>query len=109
MSQHLQKEIKKDVRKWSEEFLEIPNKHLGGFPACPFAKKTWNNHKVVIETKRKFKQYKSELNTHLKQFKKQKQMKESAVAQLRKRSKDSIARPKAEKNILSNDPRMQRI
>ena len=68
MSQHLQKEIKKDVRKWSEEFLEIPNKHLGGFPACPFAKKTWNNHKVVIETKRKFKQYKSELNSHLKQL-----------------------------------------
>ena len=36
----LEKEIKKDVRKWSENFLEIPNKHLGGFPACPFAKKT---------------------------------------------------------------------
>ena len=36
----LEEEIKKDVRKWSEFFLEIPNKHLGGFPACPFAKKT---------------------------------------------------------------------
>ena len=33
----LEEEIKKDVRKWSEHFLEIPNKHLGGFPACPFA------------------------------------------------------------------------
>ena len=44
------------------------------------------------------------LEKDLKQFKKQKQMKESAVAQLRKRSKDSIARPKAEKNILSTDP-----
>ena len=53
MSQHLQKKIKKDVRKWSEEFLEIPNKHLGGFPACPFAKKTWNDNKVIIEVKRK--------------------------------------------------------
>jgi hypothetical protein len=39
----------------------------------------------------------------------EKRLKESAIAQLRKRSKDSIARPKAEKNILSNDPRMQRI
>jgi hypothetical protein len=68
MSQHLQKEIKKDVRKWSEEFLEIPNKHLGGMPACPFAKKTWNDNKVLVETKRKYKQYKPELNTHLKQL-----------------------------------------
>tara|TARA_E500000318_G_scaffold104424_1_gene110421 strand:- start:131 stop:754 length:624 start_codon:yes stop_codon:yes gene_type:complete len=68
MSQHLQKEIKKDVRKWSEEFLEIPNKHLGGMPACPFAKKTWNDNKVLVETKRKYKQYKPELNTHLQQL-----------------------------------------
>ena len=49
------------------------------------------------------------LEKDLKQLQKQKQLKESAIAQLRKRSKDSIARPKAEKNILSNDPRMQRI
>lgn len=33
----------------------------------------------------------------------------SAKSQLRKRSMDSLARPKAEKNILSNDPRMQKI
>jgi hypothetical protein len=39
----------------------------------------------------------------------EKKKQESAVAQLRKRSKDSVARPKAEKNILSTDPRMQRI
>jgi len=64
----LEKEIKKDVRKWSQEFLEIPNKHLGGKPACPFAKKTWNDNKVLVETKRKYKQYKPELNTHLKQL-----------------------------------------
>ena len=37
-------------------------------PASPFAKKTWKENKVVIEVKRKFKQYKSELNTHLKQL-----------------------------------------
>jgi len=34
---------------------------------------------------------------------------ESATAQLRKRSKESIARPKATKNITSNDPRLQGI
>jgi hypothetical protein len=40
---------------------------------------------------------------------KEKKMKESAIAQLRKRSRDSVARPRAEKNILSTNPRMQRI
>ena len=63
-----EKEIKKDVRKWSEHFLEIPNKHLGGFPACPFARKTWADNKVVVEVKRKNKWYKTELNVHLKQL-----------------------------------------
>ena len=42
----LEEDVKQDVRKWSEHFLEIPNKHLGGFPACPFAKKTWNGIKL---------------------------------------------------------------
>ena len=61
-------DIINDVRKWSENFLEIPNKHLGGFPACPFAKKTWQDDKIVIEVKRKNKWYKTELNSHLKQL-----------------------------------------
>ena len=39
----------------------------------------------------------------------QKGREESTKAQLRKRSKDSIARPKAEKNITSKDPRLQGI
>jgi len=34
---------------------------------------------------------------------------QSATAQLRKRSKESIARPKATRNITSNDPRLQGI
>ena len=38
-----------------------------------------------------------------------KRKEESAKFQLRKRSKDSIARPKAEKNITSKDPRLQGI
>ena len=49
------------------------------------------------------------LTRDLQKLKKEKQMQDSKVAQLRKRSKDSVARPKAEKNILSTDPRMQRI
>lgn len=49
------------------------------------------------------------LEKDLKQLKKQKQMKDSAIAQLRKRSKDSLARPRAEKNILSTNPNLQKI
>lgn len=44
---------------------------------------------------------KKQLDEHRKQ--------QSATAQLRKRSKDSIARPKAERNITSKDPRLQGI
>ena len=45
----------------------------------------------------------------LEKIKKQRQLKDSAVAQLRKRSKDSLARTKATKNIFSKDPRLQGI
>ena len=41
----------------------------------------------------------------LKKIKREKSQKDSAVAQLRKRSKDSLARPKAVKNITSKEPR----
>ena len=50
-----------------------------------------------------------DLTRDLEKLKKQKQLKESAIAQLRKRSKDSLARPRAEKNMLSNNPNMQKI
>jgi len=49
------------------------------------------------------------LEKDLQRVKKERALKESAIAQLRKRSKDSVARPKAQKNILSTDPRMQQI
>jgi hypothetical protein len=49
------------------------------------------------------------LEKDLQRLKKQKALKESAIAQLRKRSRDSLARPRAEKNILSNNPNMQKI
>jgi len=45
----------------------------------------------------------------LKKVKDEQRKKDSAKAVLRERSKQSIARPKASKNILSNDPRLQRI
>ena len=49
------------------------------------------------------------LEKDLKELRRQKQLKESAISQLRKRSKDSLARPRAEKNILSTDPNLQKI
>ena len=61
----LEEDVKQDVRKWSELFLEVPNTHLGGMPACPFAKKTWADKKVLVETKAKHKWYKSQLNKHI--------------------------------------------
>jgi len=57
--------IKNDVRKWSEHFLEVRNEHLGGMPACPFAKSTWKLNKVRIELKPKGSWYKKTLNTIL--------------------------------------------
>ena len=61
----LEKEIKQDVRRWSELYLEVPNKHLNGFPACPYARKTWQEKNVLVEVKPKNKWYKSQLNHHL--------------------------------------------
>ena len=49
------------------------------------------------------------LERDLQKLRKEKALKESAIAQLRKRSRDSVARPRAEKNILSNNPNMQKI
>ena len=49
------------------------------------------------------------LTRDLEKLKKQKQLKESAIAQLRKRSKDSLARPRAKKNMFSTNPNMQKI
>ena len=49
------------------------------------------------------------LERDLQKLRKERAIKESAIAQLRKRSKDSVARPRAEKNILSTNPGMQKI
>ena len=62
----LRTEIIDDVRLWSKHYLEVPNLHLGGVPACPFAKKAWHDKKVWVSVKSKGSQYKKELNNHLK-------------------------------------------
>ena len=64
--QPTRQQIIEDVRLWSEHSLEIPNLHLGGVPACPFAKKAWLDKKVWVSVKSKYTPYKKELNNCLK-------------------------------------------
>lgn len=40
--------VEADIRKWSHEFLEVPNKKLNGLPPCPYAKQAWLDNKVVF-------------------------------------------------------------
>lgn len=40
--------IEQDIRTWSKQVLEVPNKHLKGLPACPYARKAWKEDKVLI-------------------------------------------------------------
>jgi len=42
------KSITEDILSWSKDFLEKPNKHLNGYPVCPYAKKTRINKKIRI-------------------------------------------------------------
>lgn len=49
--------IADDLREWSMNVLEVPNPHLDGLPACPYAKKAWQDNKVkIIETKNIYKE-----------------------------------------------------
>jgi hypothetical protein len=40
--------IEADIRSWSSEVLEVPNEHLDGLPACPYAKAAWAKNKVSV-------------------------------------------------------------
>mgnify|MGYP003149887098 FL=1 len=62
------KDIIQDIRNWSANYLEVRNEHLGGMPACPFARSTWKQKKVRIEIKPKKLWYKKTLNEILKKF-----------------------------------------
>ena len=42
------KTITDDILSWSEDFVELPNKHLGNVPACPYAKKARLDNKVRV-------------------------------------------------------------
>ena len=66
--QPTRQDIIKDLRNWSLHFLEVRNEHLGGMPACPFAKNTWKQKKVRIEIKPKKLWYKKTLNGILDDF-----------------------------------------
>jgi hypothetical protein len=38
--------VEADIRKWSHDFLEVPNKMLNGLPPCPYAKQAWLQDQV---------------------------------------------------------------
>ena len=40
--------VEADIRKWSHEFLEVPNEKLNGLPPCPYAKQAWLEDKVTF-------------------------------------------------------------
>ena len=48
----MKRTITQDIISWSKNFLEKPNKDLGGKPVCPFAKKTREDNKLrIVEIK----------------------------------------------------------
>jgi|TARA_X000001388_G_scaffold29402_1_gene20881 hypothetical protein len=40
--------IYEELRSWSSSVLEIPNPHLSGLPACPYAKKSWSEGRTNV-------------------------------------------------------------
>lgn len=48
----LEESIREEVREWSKQTLESPKEDLGGMSACPYAKKTWEAHQVLMTFKR---------------------------------------------------------
>lgn len=48
IQQNVPSRIQRDLRSWSASVLEVPNEHLKGLPACPYAKKAWQEDKVKI-------------------------------------------------------------
>lgn len=68
ISQKTKDLIKKEVRLWSEKFLEVPNIHLNNMPACPFAKKAWLENKVDIQYRDPNLGYTRNLHQHVKKI-----------------------------------------
>jgi len=40
--------IEADLKAWSREVLEVPNEHLNGLPACPYARRAWKEKQVLV-------------------------------------------------------------
>ncbi len=40
--------VEASIRKWSKDFLEVPNEKLNGMPPCPYAQKAWAENKVMF-------------------------------------------------------------
>ena len=40
--------VYKALRSWSSSVLEVPNPHLAGLPACPYAKKSWSENRIDV-------------------------------------------------------------
>jgi len=41
-------QVEASIRRWSHEFLEVPNEKLNGLPPCPYAKQAWLDNQVVF-------------------------------------------------------------
>ena len=51
ITKSLKNKIKKEIRRWSKEQLEPPNPDFNNIPACPYAKKAWQDKKVKFAFK----------------------------------------------------------
>jgi hypothetical protein len=40
--------LMKEIRQWSSDVLEKPNKKFNNLPACPFAEHSWNKKRVKV-------------------------------------------------------------
>ena len=40
--------VLEDIRGWSREVLEVPNPHLSGLKACPYAENAWKKKRVDV-------------------------------------------------------------
>ena len=46
--------MKTEIRSWSKHQLESPNADFNNIPACPYAKKAWDDDKVKFAFKTDF-------------------------------------------------------
>ena len=51
LSEEEKENIKSEIRSWSREQLEPPNPDFNNIPACPYAKKAWDDKKVKFAFK----------------------------------------------------------